>query len=109
MTLVPSNLYSPIQIVKKSSCLSKRKSTLNYEVGKNSHDVLFVRINNSNGGGSTFNKWFAICDLAQLYANGTVVVSSSLEPFDQVGNPLPQPKNNNTKAFLKAVLHDVIK
>jgi len=110
MTFVLPNQYSPIKTVKSGTCSSIKGSILDYEIGKNLDGVLFVRIVQSSGGGSTsFKGWFAICDLAQLFAIETIAAASSFEPFDQAGNPLPTPGNNNPPAFLKAILCDIVR
>jgi len=111
MTFVLPNSYSPIQKIKSASCLSFKGSTLEYEIGKNSASFLFVRIVGSSRGGKTSpGRWFAICDLAQIFAFGKRVVASSFESFDKEGNLLPKPKkgNSNPSAFLRAVLHDIL-
>lgn len=112
MTFARTTPPSPISQIRNSSCFNVSKTgTLCYEVGKNTHDELFVRITEYSGEGKFSKMWFAFFDLTQLFAlaNGSQVEASQLQPFENTGIRAKNIGNKDMSAFLKAVLRDAIK
>jgi hypothetical protein len=114
MTFVTTKHPSNISPIRTGSCLNvSGTSKIDYEVGENTNNELFVRITGYSGGG-TYNKrteWYAIFDLAQLFtlANGSEIPPSKLEPFDSTCAATVKVGNKDMPAFLKAVLGNVLR
>ncbi|WP_139691862.1 hypothetical protein [Aeromonas sobria] len=110
MTKIVATHPSLITIKRNGSCNTIRKKHLiDYEVGVNTNNEMFIRMISYNGTGKYSKDWFLIADLVDLFilANGAPV--TSFEPFDGYSKPLPPTSNLNISGYLKAVLTDTIK
>jgi hypothetical protein len=112
MTIIKSSSLTKISKINSGKCQTFRKAgELEYEVGKNTANELFIRITSYENEINTPcpHEWFSIFDLVELFIHGRGGHISKFEPFDDNSKPLQVITNNTASAFLKVILMDAIK
>ncbi|WP_157830770.1 hypothetical protein [Aeromonas sobria] len=110
MTKIVATHPSPITQKRSGTCKTiKNQNSIDYDIGVNMSNEMFIKMTNYSGHGTFSGDWFLIADLVDLFilANGAQV--TSFQPLDVNSKPLQPISNLNMSGYLKAVLTDAIK
>ena len=90
-----------LKIVSTSKCQTvSNKSTLNYQIGVDDEDNIFIRVNGNTGGGYFSNEWISLDNITSILSD--VPTDNTITSINLI--PLFKGKSVNTPGYLLAAL-----